>query len=774
MENDLDSAPADILGLLSPRRWRDATLGVAFPADGRAYGAGYSRADEPGVGFAAAPPRLEAAARAALAEYAAVSGLAFVDATRETPATIRVATSPAPAIAWAYPVAEAAMGGDVWFDPASPPLAPLSDAEAALPGTYAWHTVLHELGHALGLKHGHEGEGANPAPLPRALDGMAFTVMTYRSHPEHRSLGAYRNAPDGYAQSLMTLDIAALQHLYGPNYDHAPGDDVYALSPETGALIVNGVAGPATAGGRVFRTLWDGGGRDTIDLSAYDRPVRIDLTPGGAGVDLNPGGLAQRAELAPGVHASAHLFLARLHAGDARGLIEAAIGGAGADALIGAHADNTLAGGPGGDLLIGGGGANRFEGAFADLDGDRIADFGPGDALVATDAAAPFAGAALAGVGAAALTEGLPATLLRDLAGVGAATAALSGAGPTARLALERADGAATLVIGFTVGPAALALIQADGAATLAAPRAGDLRLGDGGDRALLAGPGPQRIEGGAGADAILAGDGGALIVGRGGGDLLVGGAGDDTIIPGADSAVLAGGGGADLFVFHATPAPLTPIVHVLRDFDPALDRALVVTAEADAAAPAFTLAFTAAPGGMLAGLAPGLFALFEGFGPDDATALTAAIGLTDAAQDFRLLQTAPVRDLGPGGGRYVARGSEAVTLIGGQGDATLVGGAGDDTLIGGGGSNRLAGGPGADRFVFRIADAGGFDDARLDAILDFEPGVDAIALDGFAGPLGFAAAEEGLVFDLLPGWRVLLEGIHVDPADAGALALFA
>lgn len=769
VENVLDGVDPEILGLLSPRRWRETTLGIAFPDDGRVYGLDYSRSNEPGPGFAPAPPLLEAAVRAALAEVAAVSGLVFVDAERPVDATIRVAASPLPPIAWAYPVAEAAAGGDVWFDPASAPLAPLADPDATLPGTFAWHTVLHELGHGLGLKHGHEGEGANQALLPRAVDGMAFTVMTYRSHPEQRGLGAYRNAPDGYAQSLMTLDIAALQHLYGPNYDHAAGDDVYAVSPETGALIVNGVAGPPAAGGRVFRTLWDGGGRDVIDLSAYDRPVRIDLTPGGAGIDLDPGGLAQRAELAPGVHAPAHLFLARLHEGDPRGLIEAAVGGSAADALIGNQADNTLVGGPGGDLLVGGAGANRFEGVLADLDGDRIADFSARDALVATDAAAPFVHAALAPTAAAALTDGLAPALLRDLAGVPAAAAGLDAAASTARLTLAGAGGAAALVVGFAEGPAALALAQAGGEAVLTAPQAGDLRLGDGGDRALFHGPAPRRIEGGAGPDAIRGGDGGAVIVGRGGGDLLMGGAGDDVIVAGPDGAVLEGGGGVDRFVFHAPPTPEgPPVVHFLRDFDPAQDRALVVAA--DAPAPGFT----ALPGGVLATLAPGLHAVFEGFGAADAPALAAAVETMDAAMDFRLLAVDPVRDLGPEGGRYVARGAEAVTLIGGPGDAVLVGGAGDDVLIGGGGSNRLAGGPGADRFVFRLADATGFDDDRRDAILDFEPGRDVIALDGFSGPLGFAATPEGLAFDLLPGWRVVLEGLHVAPEAADGLGLFA
>jgi uncharacterized protein (TIGR01370 family) len=61
--------------------------------------------------------------------------------------------------------------------------------------------------------------------------------------------------------------------------------------------------------------------------------------------------------------------------------------------------------------------------------------------------------------------------------------------------------------------------------------------------------------------------------------------------------------------------------------------------------------------------------------------------------------------------------------LYGSTGDDKLSGGAGNDVLSGGTGSDRLTGGLGADKFVFYAT-------SGFDTILDFELGVDTIALD--------------------------------------------
>ena len=108
--------------------------------------------------------------------------------------------------------------------------------------------------------------------------------MTYRKY-----VGADPNGDSfadvekyGAAQTLMMYDIAALQHLYGANYNTNSGNTVYTWSPTTGEMFVNGIGQGAAGANRIFvMTLWDGNGADTYDLSNYSTNLQIDLAPGG-------------------------------------------------------------------------------------------------------------------------------------------------------------------------------------------------------------------------------------------------------------------------------------------------------------------------------------------------------------------------------------------------------------------------------------------------------------------------------------------------------------
>ncbi|MEO1612873.1 MAG: M10 family metallopeptidase C-terminal domain-containing protein, partial [Pseudomonadota bacterium] len=215
--------------------------------------------------------------------------------------------------------------------------------------------------------------------LPRDEDTMEHSVMTYRSFVDDPLVGGYSNEAGGYAQTLMQADIAALQQLYGANYEHNAGDTHYAWSPDTGETFIDGAGQGAPLDNRIFMTVWDGGGEDTWDFSAYGEQVIVDLAPGAGAITPE----AQRAHLnafeagaGEAIYAERSVYAARLHEGDSRALIENAIGGDGDDFMGGNRTDNKLIGGRGTDALFGFAGRDRLTGeAGADyLDGGTGAD----------------------------------------------------------------------------------------------------------------------------------------------------------------------------------------------------------------------------------------------------------------------------------------------------------------------------------------------------------------------------------------------------------------
>ena len=160
----------------------------------------------------------------------------------------------------------------------------LTSYNAPQKGNFAYATILHELGHTLGLKHGHitqdypDHSVVIPA-LPTAHDGMEFSIMTYRSDIGGPS-DFYRNETFGFAQSYMMNDIAALQYLYGADYTFNNTATTYSWNATTGEMFINGVAQGAPGANRVFLMIWDGNGVDTYDMSNYTTKLRVNLGPG--------------------------------------------------------------------------------------------------------------------------------------------------------------------------------------------------------------------------------------------------------------------------------------------------------------------------------------------------------------------------------------------------------------------------------------------------------------------------------------------------------------
>ena len=78
----------------------------------------------------------------------------------------------------------------------------------------------------------------------------------------------------------MMYDIAALQKMYGANFNTNSGNSTYSWSTTTGEMFINGVGQGTPAANKIFLTVWDGGGTDTYDFSNYATSLTVDLRPG--------------------------------------------------------------------------------------------------------------------------------------------------------------------------------------------------------------------------------------------------------------------------------------------------------------------------------------------------------------------------------------------------------------------------------------------------------------------------------------------------------------
>lgn len=212
---------------------------------------------------------------------------------------------------------------------------------------------LHEIGHALGLKHSF----VEPNVLPPNLDNWGQTVMSYTS-------GGFTGS------TLGPLDIQAIQRLYGtPDRDGTQvaswsWDPVQYILTQTGSAaadIIHGV--------HPTDKMWGGAGNDALlgdagndELHGEDGNDAIyagngdDIAFGGAGRDIIYG------------EAAAIQWIGNdfLYGGDGddtiygeRGSLEAG----GTDHLFGENGDDMLAGDGGDDWLMGGAGNDTLNGA---------------------------------------------------------------------------------------------------------------------------------------------------------------------------------------------------------------------------------------------------------------------------------------------------------------------------------------------------------------------------------------------------------------------------
>ncbi|NCV87012.1 MAG: hypothetical protein EBW14_14350, partial [Oxalobacteraceae bacterium] len=316
-----DGASGDYYkGLLDSAKTYLFTFPSALPA--------YDKSAKHSVGFTAFNATQKSNTKTALGYISSVLDLQFVEtnnADQLNTLSFALNTQTSSGGYAQYPN-DSASGSDVFLNN--------KDYNATLnSGTDGAQTLIHEIGHALGLKHPFDEKDADgdlgpPPYLQGDEDNTRWTQMSYTQRVADNVL------------SYSPLDIAALQYLYGPSKSVRTGNDTYALKTTEANFI------------------WDAVGTDTITASGESQPVTLYLEPGfwsyfgskkastitsTGQITINFGSVIENAV---GTNYADYIV-----GSSAANSID---GGNGADSLEGAAGNDTLVGGPGDDTLSGG------------------------------------------------------------------------------------------------------------------------------------------------------------------------------------------------------------------------------------------------------------------------------------------------------------------------------------------------------------------------------------------------------------------------------------
>lgn len=229
---------------------------------------------------------------------------------------------------------------------------------------HGFGTIVHEIGHVLGLGHGGPYNGkVDPGTQQfSAYDDREWSVMSYinwtqADDAKYRANDAVAGTNWGYAdgetrkssQSLMQLDILAVQQLYGAaTHTDTPfsGGQTYGFN--------SSITGPLekiydfNLNTQPVLTLFNEGHHNILDVSGFAEDALIDLR---SGAFSSVAGLTNNIAIAQGT------------------MIETAIGGSGHDTIVGNNAANLLDGGGRADFLFGLKGDDTY---IVDTRADRV------------------------------------------------------------------------------------------------------------------------------------------------------------------------------------------------------------------------------------------------------------------------------------------------------------------------------------------------------------------------------------------------------------------
>ena len=221
--------------------------------------------------------------------------------------------------------------------------------------TFGFHTLMHEIGHSIGLSHPHSSITKGTALLTAdyaatinaGFDKLGFHINSSADmNKEYFSVMSYDDqtpagAPDTFAQTPMILDVIALQTVYGEGVGSSGTGD-------------NRITPGGSAGVNSYRTYFDTGGIDTIDLVNYSTGAYLHMgtsivsAPHLVGVSMSSAD-ANTMTSVGGDPASLRWFY---------GEYENASGSQAADLIVGNGLNNIINGLGGNDTIDGGAGTD--------------------------------------------------------------------------------------------------------------------------------------------------------------------------------------------------------------------------------------------------------------------------------------------------------------------------------------------------------------------------------------------------------------------------------